>query len=58
MTTNTENHELENDLILHNRTTTPLPLHAVALALTTQDDELIQRKFPRTDELYKGKKLE
>jgi hypothetical protein len=54
MTTNTENHELENDLILHNRTTTPLPLHAVALALTTQDDELIQCRltFQVNPELY------
>jgi len=37
-----ERSHLDNDLTLHDRTTTPLPIYAVTLALTKQDDELIE----------------
>jgi hypothetical protein len=54
MTTNTENHQLNNELTLRTRTTTPLPIHAVTLALTKQDDELIECRltFQVNPELY------
>ncbi|MFP4101713.1 YbjN domain-containing protein [Coleofasciculus sp.] len=42
MTTKTENHQLNSELTLHDRTPSPLPIHAVTLALTKQDDELIE----------------
>ncbi len=54
MTTKTEHCHLNSDLTLHDRTTTPLPIHAVALALTIQDDELIECRltFQVNPELY------
>lgn len=38
----TKNHELDSELTLHDRTTTPITVHAATLALTKQDDELIE----------------
>jgi hypothetical protein len=54
MTTKTETHQLDSELTLHDRTTTPLPIHAVTLALTKQDDELIECRltFQVNPELY------
>ena len=42
MTIKTGTCHLNRELILRDRTTTPLPIHAITLALTTQDDELIE----------------
>ncbi|MEQ8972721.1 MAG: YbjN domain-containing protein [Coleofasciculus sp. C1-SOL-03] len=54
MTTNTEHYHLNSELTLHDRTTTPLPIHAVTLALTIQDDELIECRltFQVNPQLY------
>ncbi|HEY9830575.1 MAG TPA: YbjN domain-containing protein [Stenomitos sp.] len=54
MTTYTENSQLDSKLTLHDRTTAPLPIHAVTLALTKQDDELIECRltFQVNPELY------
>lgn len=42
MMVQTEHYYENSELNLHDRTTTPLPIHAVTLALTIQDDELIE----------------
>jgi hypothetical protein len=54
MTTHTENHQLDSELTLHDRTTTPLTVHAVTLALTKQDDQLIECRltFQVNSQLY------
>jgi hypothetical protein len=54
MTTKTENHQLDSELTLHDRTQSPLTVHAVTLALTKQDDELIECRltFQVNPELY------
>jgi hypothetical protein len=54
MTTNTENYQLDSELTLRDRITTPLPIHIVTIALTTQDDELIECRltFQVNPELY------
>src|SRR5919199_803775 len=54
MSNKTENCHLDTELRLHDRTTTPLPIHAVTLALTNQDDELIECRltFQVNPELY------
>lgn len=46
--------QLDNDLTLHDRTPTPLTIHAVTLTLTTQDDELIECRltFQVNPQLY------
>ncbi|MDZ8257458.1 YbjN domain-containing protein [Nostoc sp. ChiQUE01b] len=41
MTAKTENHQINTDLTLHDSSQTPLTVRAVALTLTTQDNELI-----------------
>ncbi|MEQ9484756.1 YbjN domain-containing protein [Coleofasciculus sp. F4-SAH-05] len=54
MTTKTEHCYLNSDLTLHDRTPSPLPIHAVTLALTTQDNELIECRltFQVNPQLY------
>jgi hypothetical protein len=54
MTNHTENHRLDTELTLKDRTTTPLPIHAVTLTLTKQDDELIECRltFQVNSKLY------
>jgi hypothetical protein len=54
MTTNTENRELDSELTLHDSFQSPLTVHAVTLALTKQDDELIECRltFQVNPELY------
>ncbi|MBD2576488.1 YbjN domain-containing protein [Oscillatoria sp. FACHB-1406] len=54
MTTKTENYQLGSELTLLDRTQSPLPIHAVTLALTKQDDELIECRltFQVNPELY------
>ncbi len=41
-TTNTENYQLDSELSLQDRTQSPLTVHAIALSLTKQDDQLIE----------------
>jgi hypothetical protein len=45
MTTKTYSYQLNNELTLHDRTPSPIPIHAVTLALTIQDDELIEYRL-------------
>jgi len=54
MTTNTANYQLGSDLTLHYRTQSPLPIHAISLAITKQDDQLIECRltFQINPELY------
>jgi hypothetical protein len=54
MVTKTQNHQLDSELAVHDRTQSPLTVHAVALALTTQDDQLIECRltFQVNPELY------
>ncbi|HEY9820506.1 MAG TPA: YbjN domain-containing protein [Candidatus Sericytochromatia bacterium] len=54
MNIKTENSQLDSDLTLHDRTPSPLPIHAVTLALSKQDDELIECRltFQVNPELY------
>ncbi len=54
MTIDTQNHQLNSELTLHDRTQSPLIVHAVTLALTKQDDELIECRltFQVNPELY------
>ncbi len=42
MNAKTENHQLDSELTLRDSSQSPLPIHAVTLALTQQDDELIE----------------
>jgi hypothetical protein len=54
MTTHTETHQLDTDLILRDSSHFPLTVHAVTLTLTKQDDTLIESRltFQVTPELY------
>jgi hypothetical protein len=54
MTTKTDHHQLDTELTLHDRTQSPLTVRAVTLALTKQDDELIECRltFQVNPELY------
>jgi hypothetical protein len=42
MIAKTENYQLDSELTLHDRTTTPLTVRAVSLSLIKQDDEVIE----------------
>jgi hypothetical protein len=50
----TEHSQLDSELTLHDRTQSPLTVHAVTLALTKQDDEFIECRltFQVNPELY------
>jgi hypothetical protein len=54
MTSTTENYQLQRELTLSDRTQSPLTVRAVTLALTKQDDELIECRltFQVNPELY------
>ncbi|MBD1808384.1 YbjN domain-containing protein [Microcoleus sp. FACHB-SPT15] len=54
MNVKTENHPLNSELTLRDSSQSPLPIHAVTLALTKQDDELIECRltFQVNPELY------
>ncbi|MFP4414837.1 MAG: YbjN domain-containing protein, partial [Coleofasciculus sp.] len=42
MTTKTDNHQLDSELTLYPRTTTPLTLHTITLSLYKDNDQLIE----------------
>jgi hypothetical protein len=54
MNAKTENHQLECELTLRDSFQSPLTIHAVTLALTKQDDQLIECRltFQVKPELY------
>ena len=54
MKKNTETHQINTKLTLHNPSQTPLTLHAISLSLTTQNNNLIECRltFQLTPQLY------
>jgi hypothetical protein len=54
MTTHTENHQLDNELALHDRTDSPLTVRATNLSLTKLDDQPIECRltFSVNPEIY------
>lgn len=45
MTTHTENYQLDSELTLHDSSQSPLPIHAINLALTKKDNQLIEYRL-------------
>ncbi len=60
MTAKTENYQLDSELTLHDRTTTPLTVRAVALTLIKQDEEVIECRltFQVSPQLYQRIEIE
>ncbi|OYD97853.1 hypothetical protein CDG76_03165 [Nostoc sp. 'Peltigera membranacea cyanobiont' 210A] len=45
MVSPTENHQIKTNLILHDSSQPPLTVHAIALSLTKQNNELIESRL-------------